>query len=345
MLDGSTMDLSLVVPCYDESAVIDRLVDGLVPVLDSLGRSYEVILVDDGSTDDTLARMRDIHDQRPEFEYLALSRNFGKEGAMLAGLSRARGKAVAIMDADLQHPPELLPQMLDMFDLGYEQVVACRDRTGDRWFRTLASRGYYKMVNGLIDVSLRDGAGDFRILSRSALDALLSLQETNRFSKGLFSWIGFKTAYLNYHNAPRAGGETKWGIRSLFNYGLESVISFNTKPLRMAIHLGLLTSMLAVAYGVWVGVEAIFRGNPVPGYVTLICAVVGLGGLQMIMLGVIGEYLGRIYTETKRRPPFLVRESSEVGPARVQDPLAGQHEGLSGMATRPAQAPRTGGNG
>ena len=305
------MELSIVVPCFDEGAVIDRFTDELSAALDTIGRPYEVILVDDGSTDDTLERMRAIHERRPAFRYLALSRNFGKEGAMLAGLSHAGGEAVAIMDADLQHPPQLLGEMLGLIDGGYEQVVACRDRTGDQWFRSLASRGYYRLVNGLIDVRLRDGAGDFRILSRSALDALLSLGESNRFSKGLFSWIGFKTAYLDYRNVSRAAGESKWSLGSLFNYGLDSVISFNTKPLRLAIHVGMLISMVAVVYGVWVLVAATIHRNPVPGYVTLICAVVGLGGLQMIMLGVIGEYLGRIYTETKHRPNFLVRERSD----------------------------------
>ena len=305
------MEVSIVVPCFDEGTVIDRLADELSAVLDELGRSYEVILVDDGSTDDTLERMRAIHDRRPEFRYLALSRNFGKEGAMLAGLRNATGQAVAIMDADLQHPPQLLGEMFGLVDSGYEQVVACRDRTGDRWFRSVASRGYYRMVNSLIDVRLRDGAGDFRVLSRSALDALLSLGESNRFSKGLFSWIGFKTAYLDYRNVARAAGESKWSVGALFNYALDSVISFNTKPLRLAIHVGMLISMVAVVYGVWILVAATIHSNPVPGYVTLICAVVGLGGLQMIMLGVIGEYLGRIYTETKHRPNYLVRESSE----------------------------------
>jgi glycosyltransferase involved in cell wall biosynthesis len=305
------VEVSIVVPCFNEGTVVDRLADELCAVLDDLGRTYEVILVDDGSTDDTLERLRAIHERRPEFRYLALSRNFGKEGAMLAGLSNASGLAVAIMDADLQHPPQLLGEMFSLLDSGYEQVVAVRDRTGDRWFRSMASRGYYRLVNSLIDVRLRDGAGDFRVLSRSALDALLSLGESNRFSKGLFSWIGFKTAYLDYRNVPRAAGESKWSSGALFNYALDSVISFNTKPLRLAIHVGMLISMVAVVYGVWVLVAAIIHGNPVPGYVTLICAVVGLGGLQMIMLGVIGEYLGRIYTETKHRPNYLVRESSE----------------------------------
>ncbi|MCW2781109.1 MAG: gtuS23 [Marmoricola sp.] len=305
-----SVKLSVVVPCYNEGAVIDRLVDELASVLERLDGDYEVLLVDDGSTDDTLDRMRHINATRPAFRYLVLSRNFGKEAAMLAGLSHVDADAVAIMDADLQHPPELLLPMVELLGAGYEQVVARRDRAGEAWPRRLASRAYYRMVNGLIDVRLQDGAGDFRVLSRSALRALLSIGEVNRYSKGLFAWIGFRTTYVDYRNAARAGGESKWGFRSLFNYGIDSVISFNSKPLRIAIHVGVLISMLAVVYGVWVGVDAIVNGNAVPGYVTLICAVVGLGGLQMIMLGVIGEYLGRIYTETKGRPHFFIRERS-----------------------------------
>lgn len=323
-----SVDLSVVVPCYNESAVVDQLVETLVPVLDALGRDYEVILVDDGSRDDTLERLRVISAQRPAFSYLALSRNFGKEGAMLAGLSQAQGDAVAIMDADLQHPPELIGAMLELLDAGFEQVVARRDRHGDPWTRTLASRAYYRLVNGLIDVRLQDGAGDFRILSRTALRALLSLGEVNRFSKGLFAWIGFKTTYVDYQNVARAGGESKWGLRSLVDYGIDSVLSFNNKPLRMAIHLGLVISLLAVVYGVWVGVDALVHGNAVPGYVTLICAVVGLGGVQMIMLGVIGEYLGRIYLETKGRPHFLIREGSAGLDTPVALPIGRDHDVL-----------------
>ncbi|MCZ4498604.1 MAG: csbB1 [Marmoricola sp.] len=303
------MDLSIVVPCYNEGEVIDQLVATLPGVLDELDRKWEVLLVDDGSSDDTLERMRAIHQADPRFRYLALSRNFGKEGAMLAGLSAADGDAVAIMDADLQHPPELLGPMVALLDAGYEQVVARRDRTGDPWFRTQISKVYYRLVNQMMDVELQDGAGDFRVLNRTALAALLSLGESNRFSKGLFAWIGFRTTYLDYKNVARAAGESKWGFRALVNYGVDSVISFNNKPLRLAIHLGVLISALAAAYGVWVVVEALLNGSDVPGYTTLICAVVGLGGIQMIMLGVIGEYLGRIYVETKRRPPFLVREA------------------------------------
>jgi glycosyltransferase involved in cell wall biosynthesis len=312
--EGFCMDLSVVVPCFNEVSVIEQFVDTLESQLAPLGMTYEVVMVDDGSSDGTLDRMRIIHAERPAFRFLALSRNFGKEGAMLAGLTEARGDAVAIMDADLQHPPELLGGMVEVLDSGFEQVVARRDRTGDPWLRTVTSRIYYRVVNRLIDVELQDGAGDYRVLSRPAVRALLTLRESNRFSKGLFAWIGFRTTYVNYRNAPRQGGESKWGLRSLFNYGINSLIAFNDKPLRMAIHLGLLITAVAVGYGLWVVADAAVSGNSVPGYVTLICAVVGLGGLQMILLGVIGEYLGRIYRETKARPSYIVRERSDLNP-------------------------------
>ena len=310
------MDLSVVVPCYNEEAVLGSLATALGPQLEAISDRFEVILVDDGSRDGTLELMRQIHAEDPRFRYLALSRNFGKEAAMLAGLSQARGDAVAIMDADLQHPPSLLAEMVPLLDEGYEQVVARRTRTGDAPVRTLVSRLYYKAFNKLVDVRLEDGVGDFRILSRNAVRALLALGEYNRFSKGLFAWIGFKTATVDYENVAREAGATKWRMRDLLNYGIDGVLSFNSKPLRLSIYFGAFVSFVAFVYALWVLGDAIFNGNPVPGYVTTICTVVGFGGVQMVLLGVIGEYLGRIYTETKRRPHFLLRESSE-GPERT----------------------------
>ena len=310
------MDLSVVVPCYNEEAVLGALATALRPHLEAISDRFEVILVDDGSRDGTLELMRQIHAEDPRFRYLALSRNFGKEAAMLAGLSQARGDAVAIMDADLQHPPSLLAEMVPLLDEGFEQVVARRTRTGDAPVRTFVSRLYYKAFNKLVDVRLEDGVGDFRILSRNAVRALLALGEYNRFSKGLFAWIGFKTATVDYENVAREAGATKWRMRDLLNYGIDGVLSFNSKPLRLSIYFGAFVSFVAFVYALWVLGDAIFHGNPVPGYVTTICTVVGFGGVQMVLLGVIGEYLGRIYTETKRRPHFLLRESSE-GPERT----------------------------
>lgn len=305
------MRLSVVVPCYNEETVVGSLVAALQRELPQVADEFEVLLVDDGSSDGTLAELRAIHAQDPRFRYLALSRNFGKEAAMLAGFSQARGDAIAVMDADLQHPPRLLAEMVPLLSRGHDQVVARRTRTGDAALRTAASRLYYRLFDKLVEVKLEDGVGDFRVLSRKAVRALLAVGEYNRFSKGLFSWIGFDTAIVDYENVARESGTTKWSMRSLLNYGIDGVLSFNSRPLRLAIWFGAIVSFIAFAYALWILGAAILYGVESPGYVTTICTVVGFGGVQMILLGVIGEYLGRIYLETKRRPHFLLKESSE----------------------------------
>jgi polyisoprenyl-phosphate glycosyltransferase len=324
--DRRRPELSVVIPCFNEEDSLPRLVEVLTAELPTVAASYEVILVDDGSRDATLPLLRQISRAHPEFRYLALSRNFGKESAMLAGLSHATGDKVAIMDADLQHPPELLAQMLPLLDGEVQQVVARRTRDDDPALRTLLSKAYYRLINRLIDVELEDGVGDFRVLDRTAVKALLTLGETNRFSKGLFAWIGFDTAVVDYRNVSRAAGTTKWRMSDLFNYGIDGVVSFNYKPLRLSIWFGVLVTAVAVLYALWVLSEAIVHGNSAPGYVTLICAISGFGGVQMILLGVIGEYLGRIYAETKRRPLFLVKESSHGVPTAVTTALGPEHE-------------------
>jgi glycosyltransferase involved in cell wall biosynthesis len=323
-----SMRLSVVVPCFNEELTLRPLHDALVGVLSRITDDFEVLLVDDGSRDNTLGVMRRIVSEDPRFRYLALSRNFGKEAAMLAGLSQATGDMVALIDADLQHPPELLEQMVLLLRGGYDQVVARRTRTGDGRMRTFIARRYYRMMNKLVDVEIADGVGDFRVLSRRAVDALLALGEYNRFSKGLFSWIGFDTAVVDYENVPRAHGRSKWTLRSLLNYGIDGVVSFNHKPLRLAIYIGLFVSLVAFVYAGWVIVDAVRSGIDAPGYVTLMCGVIGLGGLQLVFLGVIGEYLGRIYYETKRRPHFLVKEASDgedVPVAVALGPEAAEH--------------------
>lgn len=320
------MELSVVVPCYNEEQVIDQLHIELADVLEFLTSRFEVLFVDDGSTDATVDKMREINRSDGRFRYLALSRNFGKESAMLAGLSQATGRAVAVMDADLQHPPSLLVRMLPLLDQGYDQVVARRTRTGDAKLRTALSRAYYRAFNRLVDVRLEDGVGDFRVLTQRAVRALLSLGEYNRFSKGLFAWIGFSTAVVDYENVGREAGESKWGLRSLINYGIDGIISFNARPLRMAIYFGSIVTLVAFLYAAWVVVSALFDDNRVAGYTTIMFGILGFGGVQLIVLGVIGEYLGRIYYETKRRPHFLLKESSNAVPTRVTVALGPEHE-------------------
>ncbi|MFE9135565.1 glycosyltransferase family 2 protein [Streptomyces sp. NPDC007355] len=302
--------LSVVVPCYNEEDVVERFDARMRQVLDTLPVGYEICYVDDGSSDGTLGKLREIAARHPhQTQYASFSRNFGKEAAMLAGLRKSTGDAVVIMDADLQHPPELLARMLDLHHQGHDQVMARRTREGDKKLRSALSRMYYRAVNRWVDVELTDGVGDFRLLSRPAVDALLSLPEYNRFSKGLFSWIGFDTVTFDYQNAAREGGETKWKFSSLVNYGMDGLISFNNRPLRIALWLGMMLTGLAALYAVWVAAAAVTQGVTAPGYVTLVAIIVGLGGVQMVMLGLIGEYIGRIYYETKRRPHFLVKET------------------------------------
>jgi glycosyltransferase involved in cell wall biosynthesis len=319
-------ELSVVIPCYNEEDSLPQLVEVLVEELPKVAATYEVLLVDDGSRDRTLPLLREISRAQSQFRYLALSRNFGKESAMLAGLSHARGEKVAIMDADLQHPPTLLAEMLPLLDGHTQQVVARRTRENDPALRTFLSKAYYRLINRLTEVDLEDGVGDFRVLDRTAVKALLTLGETNRFSKGLFAWIGFDTAVVDYRNVSRAAGTTKWRMSDLFNYGIDGVVSFNYRPLRLSIWFGVLVTAVALGYALWVLGAAIVHGNSAPGYVTLICAISGFGGVQMILLGVIGEYLGRIYAETKRRPLFLLKESSHGTPTSVTTALGPEHE-------------------
>jgi glycosyltransferase involved in cell wall biosynthesis len=317
------MRLSLVVPCYNEVEVISRFHKALSHELAGIGRPYEIVYVDDGSSDGTLDVLVGLAAGDEAVRYLSFSRNFGKEAAMLAGLRYASGDAVVIMDADLQHPPELIGRMLTEYERGFDQVIARRTRSGDPAGRTLFARAYYWLINKWADVELTDGVGDFRLLSRRAVDGLLELNEYNRFSKGLFAWIGFESILFEYENV-KAPPERKsrWTFRRLLEYGFDGLLSFNNKPLRIAIYVGLLLTAVAAGYAVWVIVAAIVRGVEMPGYVTLIAAITGLGGLQMVMLGVIGEYIGRIYYETKKRPHYLLKQTNMDPADRVQKPPA-----------------------
>ncbi|WP_330239119.1 glycosyltransferase family 2 protein [Streptomyces sp. NBC_00525] len=304
------MLISLVVPCYNEEEVLDRFHARVTDEMPGLGHAFEIVYVDDGSADRTLPLIERLAATDPRVRYVSFSRNFGKEAAMLAGLQHADGDAVVLMDADLQHPPELIGRMLQEHARGYDQVIARRTRAGDRVTRTLTARAYYWLINRLIDVELVDGVGDFRLLSRRAADAVLSLTEYNRFSKGLFAWVGFPTTTFGYENAVREQGRSAWTFGKLLNYGLDGLLSFNNKPLRAALYLGLLLTSLALLYAAWIVGVALVRGVETPGYVTLLVVVTALAGVQMVLAGVVGEYVGRIYYEVKRRPHFLVKATN-----------------------------------
>ncbi|MFI7287468.1 glycosyltransferase [Streptomyces anulatus] len=314
------LQLSVVVPCFDEAEVIEAFHAALVGVLEPLGDSFEICYVDDGSRDRTRLLLSALAARDPRVHYTAFSRNFGKEAAMLAGLRMSRGAAVVIMDADLQHPPELIPRMLELHRHGYDQVIPRRDRAGEGVLRSTLSHTYYALVRRCMDVELIDGSGDFRLLSRRAVESVLSLPESNRFSKGIFSWIGFDTVTFRYRNSERVAGRSKWGSKRLLNYGIDGLLSFNNRPLRLAIYTGFWVFVSALVYALWTVVGVVLHGADTPGYATLLTAVVALSGIQLVTLGVIGEYVGRIYHEAKHRPPYVVRETDATRRALPDSP-------------------------
>ena len=307
------MYLSVIIPCFNEEKVLPITHRALHDVLDKDSSihnyDYQLIFIDDGSKDGTLNELKELCKNDPNSRYISFSRNFGKESAMLAGLQYSTGECVVIMDADMQHPPEMIPTLISYYKEGYDQVVTKRTREGDAKRKTFFAKLYYKIVNSLIDVRLDDGIGDFRLLSRNAAQALLSLTEYNRFSKGLFSWIGFKTKVIEMKNSERAAGETKWSIRSLLHYGIEGIISFNNKPLRICFYMGAVLIGFSLLYILYLFISYILYGVTTPGYFTTITAVLLIGGTQLFCIGVLGEYIGRIYYEVKRRPHYIIGET------------------------------------
>lgn len=303
------MQFSIIVPCYNEA---ENIFNFYMEMQNVLGRSltYEIIFINDGSSDHTEEKLRELSAEADNAFYISFSRNFGKEAAMLAGLEFASGEAVIIMDGDLQHPPSLIPQMIEKYEEGYDQVIAKRNRKGDSFVRSKLSSLYYRLINWFVEVELEDGVGDFRLLSRRAVNSLLTLKEYNRFSKGLFAWIGFKEYIIEYENVIREEGSSSWTFPKLLNYAIDGLISFNNKPLRASIYIGLTLTSVSLLYVVVMLVQIIFNGIEEPGYFTMISAILILGGVQLTFMGLIGEYIGRIYYETKNRPHYLIHETN-----------------------------------
>jgi glycosyltransferase involved in cell wall biosynthesis len=306
--------LSVVVPVLNEERGFDPLLARLRPALDSLGLDWEIIFVDDGSTDTTLSKLKAFNAQDHRIKAISLSRNFGKEIAMAAGLHYVAGDAAVLIDADLQHPPELIAKFVQHWRNGYDIVYAQRagretDTVAHRW----AARFFYTAFRTLSGTTLPEGAGDFRLLDRKAIDALNRMGERVRFTKGLYAWMGFRTIGVPYDVLPRIDGGTRWRPRQLLRFGIDGIASFTTIPLRVWSYLGLLISLFAFCYAIMVAVETLLYGNPVPGFPSLIISVMFFAGVQLISLGVIGEYLGRMYEEVKGRPLFLVAETLGVG--------------------------------
>jgi dolichol-phosphate mannosyltransferase len=302
-------EVSIVVPCYNEQEVIRECYRRLTNILQTAGISYELVFINDGSGDDTLPILRELHNADVRVKVVNLSRNFGHQLAISAGIEYSRGHAVAIMDADLQDPPELLPAMLEQYRSGYD-VVNCtrRSREGESWLKLWTARTFYRLINRLSDTPIPLDTGDFRLMSRRAVQALISLRETHRMVRGLTTWIGFRQTQIEYDRSARLAGVTKYPMGKMLNLALDGIVSFSTVPLRVVSLVGALAASLAVFGILYALILRLFTRVWVPGWTLLFTGILFLGGLQLLSLGIVGEYIGRIYTECKRRPLFLVQE-------------------------------------
>ncbi|GIX10490.1 glycosyltransferase family 2 protein [Elioraea sp.] len=327
--------LSVVVPAFDEAEVLPAFHRRLAAAMEGIGLAWEVVYVNDGSRDATLEVMLGLRAADPRVAVVNLSRNFGKEIALTAGLDHARGtEAVVVIDADLQDPPEVIPDLVAAWREGFDMVYAQRRvRHGEGVLKRATAAAFYRLMQRIGGrVRLPKDTGDFRLISRRALDALLTLRERHRFMKGLFAWVGFPSRAVLYDRAPRAAGRTKWNWWKLWNLSLEGITSFTVAPLKVATYLGLVTAAIALVYGTVVVVKTLLFGNPVAGYPSLMTVMLFLGGVQLITLGIIGEYLGRVFNETKRRPLYLVeRHLPSAAPSAAGG--AGEH-----AVERPAEA-------
>ena len=311
------MLLSIVVPCYNEQEALPYFYKEICRVAEEMktshGADFEFIFVDDGSKDKTLAIARELHKKDPRVRYISFSRNFGKEAGILAGLEAAKGDYVAMMDADLQDPPALLPQMLDaLLEEDYDCAATRRtNRKGEPPIRSFFARMFYKIINRLSDADIVDGARDYRLMRRRMVDAILALPEYNRFSKGIFGWVGFKTKWLEYVNVERVAGETKWSFWKLFLYSLEGIVAFTTAPLALASLIGIIFCVLAFVMILFIIVRTLLFGDPTSGWPSLVCIIFLCSGVQLFCMGVLGQYLAKTYMEVKHRPVYIVRETEQ----------------------------------
>jgi glycosyltransferase involved in cell wall biosynthesis len=299
--------LSVVAPVYNEETVLPEFHKRLTDVIGGLRSSAEIIYVNDGSDDKSLALLNELHAADPRVAVVNLSRNFGKDIALTAGLDYSRGEAVVVIDSDLQDPPEVIPDLIARWGDGYDVVYATRvARRGETFFKKFTAKYFYRLIEYMSRVEIPADTGDFRLLSRRAVDALGRLREHHRFMKGLFAWIGYPQISVPYERDPRFAGQSKWGYWKLWNFALEGITSFSTGPLKVATYVGLTTAIIAFLYAIWVVYKALRFGDPVAGYPSLMTTILFLGGVQLMTLGVIGEYLGRMFNETKHRPLYLV---------------------------------------
>ena len=305
--------ISIVVPCYNEEETVTIFYNTIIKIIDSLTNyNFEIVFVNDGSKDRTVEIVKSLREKDPRVSLVDFSRNFGKESAMLAGFQSAQGDAVIIMDVDLQDPPSLIPEMIEGWESGYDIVYTKRkNRDGEPPVRSFFSDMFYKIINKMSDVEIINGARDYRIMSRRAVNSLLELKEKNRFSKGLFMWVGYNSKVIEFEHVDRSAGQTKWSFKKLFGYAVEGIISFSDFPLRIASFVGTFISLAAFIFLMYVLVKNIVFQNPVSGWASTISIALFLGGIQLIVLGVIGEYIGRIFNEVKNRPNYIIKDFYE----------------------------------
>lgn len=309
------MLLSVIVPCYNEESNISYFYDELMKneeFFGSKGLDVEIIYVDDGSVDDTAAEIKKLAAKDNRVKLLSFSRNFGKESAIYAGFKKSKGDYVVMMDADLQDPPSLLPEMFGYIEEGYDSVATRRvSRKGEPPIRSFFARRFYRLMNKISRTDIVDGARDYRLMTRQVVDAILSLGEYNRFSKGIFGWVGYKTKWIEYENIERLKGETKWSFWGLVLYSLEGIVAFSTVPLSIASILGVIFCVLAIIFILFILIRSLFWNDPTPGWQSMMCIISLISGVQLLCLGILGQYLSKTYMEVKNRPKYLVKEETE----------------------------------
>lgn len=313
--------ISVLCPCYNEQETLQLFTNTITTILNQTPYSYELIFINDGSTDNTLIELNKLLVDTNNIRVINLSRNFGKEAALTAGLDSAKGEVIIPIDVDLQDPPELIYDFLREWQNGYDVVLAKRvDRSSDTFLKKVTANLFYKFHNHIADVSIPDNVGDFRLITRPVVEAIKQLRENQRFMKGIFSWVGFKTTVIEYTRQPRAAGQTHFNTWKLWNFALDGITSFSTAPLRVWLYLGLICSSVAFVYGSIIILKTLLFGVDVPGYSSLITIILFLGGVQLIGLGVMGEYIGRLYLESKRRPVYIIESDSEQHNSQNQPP-------------------------
>ena len=314
------MLVTIIVPCYNEEAALPYFLEAIQKTEAEMSAAYdcgfELLFINDGSKDGTLSVLRRFAKETPNVRYLSFSRNFGKEAAMYAGLREAKGDYVVIMDADLQHPPAMLPEMYQGLQSGEYDCVAARreSRKGEPPIRSFFARCFYKLINRISDTEIVDGACDFRMMTRQMVDAIVSMGEYNRFSKGIFGWVGFRTKWLPYENVERVAGETKWSFWKLLLYSLQGIVGFSTVPLAIASVLGILLCVVSFLMVIYIIVKTLLFGDPVSGWPSLACMVMFMGGIQLLCMGILGQYLAKTYLETKHRPIYILPETDKENP-------------------------------